>query len=100
DRDIEEARQRRVGSRLLIFEAESGRADVLGVDVGSVQERGLRRNDLRTSVGLARLVEINARRPVEGGVVRLSDERLAGQAIDRVSKAVTVEVDENLAVLT
>ncbi len=96
--DVEEARERRVGSRLLILEAQSGGADVLGVDVSAVQERGLRSDNRRTAVVLAALVEVNAGRPVQSRVVGLRNERLAGEAIDRVSEAVTVEVDENLAV--
>ena len=65
DRDVEEVRQRRVGSRLLILEAKSRGADVLRVDVCAVEERGLRGDDGRTAVVLAALVEIDARRPVQ-----------------------------------
>src|SRR5262249_27956874 len=101
-RNVEETRQRRVSSWLLVLRTESRRADALVVHVRTlavVEGRHLGVTD-RTAIGLAALVHINAFGPVDRRVVLLSNKQFARCTIPGVAEAVTVKVGGRFALRT
>ena len=89
---VEQAGIRRVGGRLLVLGAERGRADVGGVHVLAVPAGAVTRHDR----GPSRL-HVDVSRPVDGRVVLLRHQQLAGHPVEGVTEAVAVEVHEHLA---
>ena len=55
------------------------------------------RDDLGTPVSFRAFVDIDLRRPVDGGIVFLGYKQLAGFAVKRIAEAVAVEMHERFA---
>jgi hypothetical protein len=95
-RHVEEPGLRRIGCRLLVLRAQSGRADARGVGVFAVMLRGVFRHDLRAAVLVALRVHVDFGRPVHCRIIFLGDKKLAGGAIHCIGEAIAIEVDQNV----
>src|SRR5262249_19550139 len=89
---------RRVGRWLLVFRTERRRADAFGVDILPLVLGRILRHDLRAPIGPGILVHVDLRGPVDCGIVFFGHQQLSGSAVERVAKAVAIEVNESPAV--